>query len=266
MIGALKKIFSKTEGNEETDSEFSDLEPTSNPNFLTDPDKINKLLKDIEDTSPLCTITIKGTDEEFSSSILDVQLESKQIILDELLPKHGNELLVKQNKLKLFTIFNGIHLSFRLSDIKAGASQGISYYKSAIPFRIYYPQRRASPRIQLHALNIPFSGISRRKKTTVGGYIFDISREGIAIVTQNNRARIQRGDIITDCRINIDGYSIIFDLNVRFVKTTNYNTGKTQIGGFFDNIPSKKLNKLEHYIVTLEREEIRKRKSDTERF
>ncbi len=259
MIEAFKKLFKKTEKIKGVESELSDLGPTTNPNFLTDGNKINKLLKDIEDTSPLCTITIVGTSEEFSSSILDVQIENKQIILDELFPKHGNDLLISKNELKLSTIFNGIRLAFKLNDMKVGSTRGISYYKSAIPSRIYYPQRRVSPRIQLYALNIPFSGISKNKNSTVGGYIYDLSREGIAVITRNNRARIQRGDTLIDCKITIDGISINFDLNVRFVKTTNQSSGKTQIGGYYGNIPAKKRNKLEHFIVTLEREEIRNR-------
>lgn len=260
MLGTIKRLFTNNEVTQDLDSEISEFEPTSNPNFLTDPDKINKLLKDIEDASPLCIITIEGCEEEFSSSILDVQVENGQIILDELLPKSGDELLKIKHELKLSTIFNGIRLAFKLSDIKIGTSRGISYYKSAIPKKIYYPQRRSSPRIQLTSLNIPFTGISKNRKTTVGGYIFDISRGGIAIITQSNRARIQRGDTIHHCRINIDGTSIDFDLNVRFVKTTNQGSGKTQIGGHYENISAKKLLKLEHFIVTLEREEIRKRK------
>lgn len=257
MLGTLKDFFKKKE--EPTISDIYEPEPASNPNFLTDPNKINSLLKDIEQESPLCTISIEGITEEFSSSILDVQLDNKQIILDELFPKHGNKLLINK-KIKLSTIHNGIRLALMLSDITDGSSRGIIYYKSAIPSRIYYPQRRTIPRIQLTVLNIPFSGVSSRTKSSVGGHIFDLSRGGIGIVIPNNRARIQRGDSIKNCRITLDDHSINFDLAIRFIKTTNQETGKTQIGGYFDNITSKGQNKLEHFVATLEREEIRKRK------
>lgn len=260
MLGTLKSFFTKKEVIADSDSEFYDPELKSNPNFLTDPYKIKSLLKEIEAASPLCTIIIESTDEQFSSSILDIQVENNQIILDELLPAHGNKLLLTENKLKLSTIYNGIRLAFNLSNITPGSSRGIAYYKTTIPDRIYYPQRRGSPRIQITSLSILFSGISARTKATVGGSIFDLSREGIGINAPNNIARLQRGDVLKNCRISIDNQTIDFDLSIRFVKTSNQGAGKTLVGGYFENLPSKNRNKLERFIATLEREEIRNRK------
>jgi len=260
MLGTLKSFFKKKENTKDIVPEDYHPELNSNPNFLTEPEKIRSLLKDIEEASPLCSIIIEGTEEQFSSSILDVQIENNQIILDELFPKHGNALLLTKNHLKLSSIFNGIRLAFKLSDIEAGSSRGIAYYKSAIPDKVYYPQRRSSPRIQITTFNIPFSGISSRTKVTIGGSIFDLSRGGIGISTPNNRARFQRGDLVKSCRITIDKQSITFDLSVRFIKTSKQGAGQTLIGGCFENLSSKNRNTLERFVTTLEREEIRNRK------
>ena len=261
MLGTLKNLLGKKDEPTGDDSELYDPEPNNNPNFLTDPVKITRLLEDIEHASPLCTISIDGTTEEFSSSILDIQFQKKQIILDELIPKHGNDLVGKK-KLKLSTTFNGIGLAFTLENIKPGSSRGIAYYKAPIPNRIYYPQRRKAPRIQLHTLNIPFSGTSARTKTSVGGTLFDLSRTGIGIAIQNNRARFQRGDLINNCRINLDNEYLNFELIVRFVKNSRSESGKTQIGGYFENISTKHRHQLEHFVASIEREEIRKQKED----
>ena len=210
MLRTLVNFFNKKNKPSNDDLELYDPKSPQNPNFLTDPDKINRLLKDIEDASPLCKIIIEGLTEEFSSSILDIQVENKQIILDELLPKHGNELLINQNKLKLSTIHNGINLSFKLSGISTGSSRGIAYYKTTLPSRIYYPQRRSSPRISLNHTYISFSGISSRTQSTIGGTVFDLSRKGIGITLPDNRARFQRGDFVKKCKIIIDGHTIKF--------------------------------------------------------
>lgn len=258
MLGALKHFFVKKV---DSDSEIYEPELTNtNPNFLTNPEKINQLLKEIEDKSPLCIINIEGTSEEFSSSILDVQLQSGQIIIDELIPPQGNNLLIKKNKLKLSTIHKGIRLAFSLSNMETGSSRGIAYYKSAIPNRIYYPQRRSSPRITLISLNLTFSGISKRTQSSIGGNIFDISRTGIGITISNNRFRLQRGDLIVNCRVNLDDSTISFDIIIRFVKTPTQGLGKTIIGGYFENLSSKDQHKLEQFVISLEREEIRNRK------
>ncbi len=263
MFGKLKTFFSKNESITAPDSEFYNPEPSVNPNFLTDSKKIQNLLKHIEEASPICTITIEGSNEQFSSSILDVLLEDNQIIFDKLSPLHGNELVVNENKLKLSTIYDGIHLAFTLDTIETSSSQGNIYYKTAIPNRIYYPQRRSSPRVQIITLHIPFSGISERTKATVGGTIFDISRKGLSlgISISNNIARLQRGDSLKNCRITFENQTITFDLAVRFVKTTNKNTGKSLIGGYFENLSSKNRHKIERLVATLEREEIRNRKA-----
>ena len=258
MFGTLKKLLNK---NDTREAEREDPPLNSNPNFLTDPKKINILLQEIEEESPLCTISFKDKSEEFSSSILDIQLENKKIIIDELLPKHGNDYISPESTLKLSTIHNGIRLAFQLNNIKQGSSRGIAFYKADIPNRIYYPQRRSSPRIQLTSLNIPFSGTSQGTQLYIRGYIFDISRGGIGVVLQNNKARIQRGDLIKNCQIILDESAVTFDLTARFIKNSS-GSEKIQIGGYFDNLSSKHQKKLERFVATLEREEIRKRKDN----
>ncbi len=256
MLGTLKNIFSKKKALNSA-AETNEFGLASNPDFLSDPNKIAKLLTDIENNSPTCTISFTDINEQFSSSILDVQVKNQLIILDELIPKHGNELLTKKCHLKLSTFFNDIHLAFNLNDIVADTSRGIAYYKTPFPNKIYYPQRRNSPRIQINSLNIPFSGLSSKTGTSVDGYILNLSRSGIALSMQNNRARIQPGHILKDCKITLDDHPVTFDLNVRFVKSIS--AGRKLIGGKFENIAPKKRSKLEHFITSLEQEEIRKR-------
>ncbi len=256
MLETIKKFFTKQENLKDSVTEFYELDPATNPHFIAHPDKINKLLKEIEEESPLCTINIAGTNEDFNSSILDIQIDSQQIILDELSPKHGNKLLLKKNNLKLSTYLNGINLAFRLSKMKVGSSSGIAYYKTAIPDRIFYPQHRASPRIEIISLNIPFCGISSKTKRSVSGQLLNLSKGGIGISIFNNRTKLQRGDSILNCKITLDNYALDFKLTVGFVKTSKLKKGSTHIGGYFDRLPAKSQHKLEHFISSLEAEAV----------
>ena len=160
MLEKIKKIFSKTTPIEE-DATDDDLSAFENPNFLTDPEKIVKLLSDIEASSPLCTIQVEGSGEEYSSSILGVKPEKNAIILDELVPKEGNAVLQRSKALKLLAFHKGIHLSFNLTGIEVGFSRGITYYKGLIPERIYYPQRWRAARIVMSSIDIGFSGVAQ---------------------------------------------------------------------------------------------------------
>ena len=87
----------------------------------------------------------------------------------------GNAALQSVKSLKLSTFHKGIHLSFNLSKIEVGYSKGILYYKAALPERIFYPQRRRSPRIEISSIDIAFSGVSERTGISVNGYLFDLS-------------------------------------------------------------------------------------------
>jgi c-di-GMP-binding flagellar brake protein YcgR len=262
MFDKLKSLFSKHEENTQTTTENDDeLSPFENPNFITDLDKINTLLTEIETSSPLCTVNIDGVDTEYSTSILGIKVDKNLIILDELIPKEGNDELQNKKSLKLSTFHKGIHLSFNLSDIETGSSRGIEYYKASLPEKIFYPQRRRSPRIEISSIDIPFSGVSERTGISVSGYLFDLSRGGAGIDMPINRARVQRGDVIKNCKISFEDYVMDFDFSVRFVKPVSINSSKIQIGGFFENLSSKSQSKLSYFITSLERVEIRKQKA-----
>jgi c-di-GMP-binding flagellar brake protein YcgR len=262
MFNKFKSLFGKAEaGQDKEDDEQDDLSPFENPNFITLPEKIVTLLSEIEQSSPLCTVQIEGTTQEYNSSILGIKPEKNLIILDELAPKEGNQALESTRSLKLLTFHKGIHLSFNLSEIEMGHSRGISYYKAALPDRIFYPQRRRSPRIEISSIDIAFTGLSERTKVSVSGYLFDLSRGGAGIDLAVNRARVQRGDIIKNCQISFEDYEMDFDFAVRFVKPISLNSSKVQIGGFFENLSSKSQSKLSYFITSLERVEIRKQKN-----
>ncbi|AEF99456.1 flagellar brake protein [Methylomonas methanica] len=260
MFDKLKSLFAKKEA-DNTPEDNDDLSPFENPNFITSPDKIVNLLSEIEQSSPLCTIQIDGAPQEYNSSILGIKVEKNLIILDELVPKEGNIELQATRSLKLSTFHKGIHLSFNLSDIEMGHSRGISYYKTTLPDRIFYPQRRRAPRIEISSIDIAFNGVSERTGISVSGYLFDLSRGGAGIDLPVNRARVQRGDIIKNCQISFEDYVMDFDFAVRFVKPTSPNLPKVQLGGFFENLSSKSQSKLSYFITSLERVEIRKQKN-----
>jgi len=260
MFKKLKSLFAKediTDHNEDKD----ELSLFENPNFITDSDRIVSLLSDIEANSPLCTIKIDGVDEEYNSSILEIKADKALIVLDELIPKEGNTALQNVKSLKLSTFHKGIHLSFNLSGIEVGYSKGILYYKATLPDRIFYPQRRRSPRIEISSIDVAFSGASERTGISVNGYLFDLSRGGAGIDLPVNRARIQRGDRIKNCQISFDNYVMDFEFSVRFVKQSTINSSKVQIGGFFEKLSNKSSTKLSYFIASLEREEIRKQKA-----
>jgi len=260
MFNKLKSLFTKEEPDQSED-DHDDFTFLENPNFITDQPRIHNLLSEIENSSPLCTIKIEGESVDCNSSILGINKEKNLIILDELVPAEANARLQKTKALKLTTFHKGIHLAFSLTNIEIGHSKGITYYKAAIPERIFYPQRRRAPRIEISSIDIAFSGVSERTGLSVNGFLFDLSRGGAGVDLAQNRARIQRGDRIKNCQIVFEDYTMDFDLAVRFVKQPTAGSARVQIGGHFEKLSNKSQSKLSYFITSLERVEIRKQKA-----
>ena len=259
VFGKIKQIFLKSRTAEENaDDDFLVKE---NPNFITDPEKIIRLFGEVEQGSPLCSLQLNDLDQEFTSSILGIQKEQNQLLFDELNPKEGNALLQASKSAKVLLYYKGVRVTFNISDIERAYSRGISYYKCPLPDRIYYPQRRNAPRIEIPTLNIPFSGVSQRTGLSVSGYVYDLSRTGIGILIAVGKVRMQRGDIVERCQISFEDYIMDFDLDIRFVKPGPVGSSKMQIGGLFLNTSSRSLTKLSYFVTSLERLKIRKQKS-----
>lgn len=262
MIDIFKVLF--TNPMEQSPTELVLVETQiydENPNFLIDRERIQKILTEIEASSPFCTIQLEGVKDAYTSSLIKLQLDKKLIILDELLPKDGNIKLQRQKALKFSAYHKGIYLSFFCDDVEVGISNGINYYKCAIPNRIYYPQRRTAPRLEVARLGVNFCGIMQKSGISVSGYVFDLSRGGAGINLPANKGKLQRSDKLKNCQIMLDDYTMDFEFDVRFVKPIVPGVPKMQLGGLFDKLTPKSQAKLSHYLSALERTEIRRLKA-----
>jgi len=258
MFTLIKKIFAKKAAPEDTDS----IAENHNPNFVTDPAKVMHLLSAIEAETAFCTIELKNSDETYTSHIIEVQVAKQQIFLDELVPASGNVLLKQCKELKLTTFLNNIHLSIVITDISPDESLDNHYFKAPLPKRIYYPQRRTSPRIAISAYNLTFQGTSNRTNFTVGGIVCDISRTGIGLIINSSNSRLIRGDLLKNCILTLpNDISIHFELLIRSSKPYSNSRTKLLIGGHFDRLKStKEQNQLEQFFALAERSQIRQQK------
>ncbi len=255
MFQHIQKLFSSAASAPAGLQQKDRKEAPASPNFLTDPFRIQKLLTALVDQPQRCTVTFSDNGQEFSTSILEIQPKAQTIIVDAFHPDAGNELFKQRKRGKLSTYHNGIHLAFVLENPAPHIHQKENAFKLKYPDRIYYPQRRHSPRVQLQGQHIPFAGLCQKNQASAGGLVYDLSRTGLGLTLSDNHARIQRGDILKHCHIVIDNHRLKFDLNIRFVKKDR--TGNINIGGFFENISSRDQHKLSAFVAQLERKHIR---------
>jgi c-di-GMP-binding flagellar brake protein YcgR len=265
MLSAIRKLFTFPETLDQEVASINDTYlnyPSDNPNFVTHPTRIINLLQQVMVLPPLCSAMLTNSKKIYLTSILDVQEEQGLIIFDKLIPADGNTYLVNSRELKIVTTLNGIPLTFSLKGIAVGKSEHNVFFKAYLPERIYYPQRRSSPRIATRSTEIGFQGTTEDRRMTFGGYVFDFSRNGIAINLYNHRGNINRGDTLTNCLIEFpDNQSLTFDLSIRSLKKYNLAQATKQIGGFVNNCTPQNQKRLERYMAALERAQIRKQKN-----
>lgn len=230
----------------------------ANPKFVTHPDKIASILCAIQNQNCLCTLSLQGQKKVLLTSIIEVNKEQNLLILDEINSADLGTFLQSANKIKLSTYLNGVHLAFllTLTAVNKPGSESL-HFSSLLPDRIYYPQRRNSPRLVTDTLTITFP--AAKNKFLVRGEVIDISRGGMSFRLTAEENSIQTGDTLRNCHLNLPiGYEMVFILIIRSVKTER-NT--VYIGGYFVNLSPQCKNKLDIFIATLEREIIRKRKN-----
>lgn len=235
--------------------------PSNNPNFVTEPDRIVKLIEAVALSSQQCSVTIKGSKTIFSTTLIDFQPEQNFLILDYLTPIEGNAILQIVKVLKLSAFANNIPLAFNLTIHNHGMKQGIPYYTASLPDRIYYPQRRKAPRIFIDKTStLRFLTLTTHSDTPVSGVVFDLSRSGLCVNLSPPSIDLARGDSLKNCWIILpDEDTVTFDLAIRSVKTLQ--GPKTQISGYFINMPPTSKRKLDRHIARLERATIRKLKN-----
>jgi len=256
MLSVLKRIISRNK----TDNKFAGPDSPDlsvNPRFVTEPEKILKVLESIVENPILCTIPSADSDEIYSTKIIEVIKDKQLITLKPLDSSQGNQALKQHKQLKLTAHFNHINISIALDQVIAHKIQHSAYFQAPFPSRIYYPQRRNHIRIDSSNFRLPFQGISDRTHATVGGTVENISRRGLAIIIDNSTARIRVGELLKNCTLTLDDHTKIhFDFTVRHQEPYSQNSLVT-IGGSFEEISSMEEQiSLDNFLSSLERTEI----------
>lgn len=267
MLHKIRQFFSFGKASADASEMAEDIEqtldyPVENPNFVSYRPKVIKLLQQLANTPHRCTATLDDADEIFTTTLLDIREKDGVLVFDTLNTTFGNNLLLHHRSAKLSTYLNKVPVTFTVDTVSAIQQEASVYFKAPLPSRVYYPQRRSSPRINVPTANLGFQGILSDTGMTIGGFVLDLSRQGLAVYFNDERHIIHRGDRLEHCLIDLPGgQQINFDLSVRFLKRSNPSSSKKQIGGLFENMAAQSQKALERYICSLEREQIRKERN-----
>ncbi len=261
MFKSIKQLFTKESNKPPAQTQQEEIDADSNPRFLRKPEQIAHLLQQLQEDNSLLTVFLEGRKESYATTILSINPEEGWLFFDELNQTEGHAKLLKQQKFKIQASHNGVDAIFTLDSLEVGQSKGISFYKTALPQEIYYPQRRAARRLTLISIHpVPFYATITAENIPLLGHLQNISSTGIAALI-SSRLPCRRGDLLKNCRIPLpDGSEIQFDLVIRALNNQSISQ-KVCLGGFFKNMDNSNRKKIERFIIKSEREQIKREKS-----
>lgn len=232
---------------------------------LADTARIIKSLERLLEQRILITAWINGHAQGYTTTITDVSIQDEEyMILNELRPMDGNELIKATPTIKLTTQLDGVAIDFSANVNECHRKNGISYYKVTIPKSLNYYQRRASIRVPLSAAQSLPATLTTENNLTLQGDIADISIGGIRIRFTKNLPETLEPDQILKCSFPLppDGkQNLTCQVLVRAVKEQHEGRKVAFIGGQFVSITTSQERQIERSVMLLQRIAQQKRNS-----
>ncbi|MDX2485938.1 MAG: flagellar brake protein [Gammaproteobacteria bacterium] len=223
---------------------------------ITDPAKILRLLKRFTKRYTPLTVQIPNPKEHYTSCI--VGIDGKYILLDELLPSPGNELLVTERALLVTGKIDGIVIQLFTTLKRVDDKDKILTYYMKLPSLLEYQQRR-----QTYRASIPITRelpviIENNHGILLKGELRNLSHGGAGMILLADKTIMENGRLY-ECTIELpDGMQIYCTAELCFTKNIA-SRNKQYIGVQFVELLPMQSRLIGRCISELERELIRKR-------
>lgn len=251
---------------------------------ITAPGPIAHILARVKEGRLPLSVRVPGSLERFASLVLELNAASGYLVLDELMPQTGQDLLLRAGRFEAWGKDNGVDFSFAGNVLQTGRQGDAAWYRVSLPKVIKYFQRRAYYRVHVGmALGIMVLLHREQAHDEVKGQLCNISIGGLsarlhqpallppepeenlvpgigvsAAFPYDLSPGLQTGEIIPDCRIRAQrDDEIICGLEVRHIV---YDPAHklTRVGGQFIGLDRAQQKRLGNFVIKLERELRRK--------
>jgi c-di-GMP-binding flagellar brake protein YcgR len=227
---------------------------------ITSPKQIATLLNQAHQAHCLLYTRFKDNPERFNTALLGIYPKQGFLVLDELTPKEGHELLLTEKQVQVIGKVDGVDLRFDTRLLEAREKSGIAFYKMALPDSVIYRQLRQEHRVSTGALRMTFRGYrGQGYQQALRGFVCDLSRGGIGVILEE-MPTLYPGDIMPACTVVLPQQEeILFSLEVRHSRP-NSQREITRIGGRFEEIDADSRRKIVRLINKLEREKCKRQR------
>ena len=231
---------------------------------LRSPGEIVRVLRDLAGSTELVTAYFDDGREFILSSVLHVDPEHDQVVLDYGPDDALNRRLLNRQRAVFVTRHNKVRVQFGCDRIHLATYQGGPAFVTPLPESLVRVQRREFYRLTTplgQRLNISFTGSDGN---TVWAHIVDISIGGVGIIEPPEGwvPACEPGTVVSGCRIELPEEGVIHaDVEIR----NRYEAGQTagrplyRIGCRLMRLDSRDSAAIQRYIhrVELERRRIR---------
>jgi len=231
---------------------------------IANPRKIANLLSQAYRSRILILASIPGTEDQFTTALLDVREDDGFLILDGLVPQEGHNKFLQSGELELSGRLDGVDIRFKTRLIEDMEDSGLPLYKTELPPKLHYMQRRHDHRVSTGGNRMQFrSAYGSEHRNPVRGYVNDLSRDGVGLLLED-QISLHRNDILPACTIRLpEGNEVVFSLEIRFLHY-NRQRGITRIGGKFDNIDKQSRRQIKRIVLEMDRKRCKRLRNKQE--
>lgn len=220
---------------------------------ITNRGQLRNILGQICNKNAMLNISIDGSNDIFSSALLDINEKKKLLKLDELNPQNGHDLIKKSSILKVHCRHSGSESIFNLKIKNIGIENDIYYYLASIPAEINHYQRRNSLRVS-PALSLEPEIVIFSNGFHTPGKIHNISYSGVGGIIEG--PSIPELDETYSIQISFNTEApIITPIRIKFIGAAGHK-GIRRFGATFTNLTpddeqriTNMINKIQRYYI-----------------
>lgn len=222
---------------------------------ITDPKKISKFLERFTKQYTPLTVKIANHKQRYTSCIVSV--EEDHVLLDELLPSTGHQLLITEHVILIRGKLDGVDIQFATTLQRVAEKDNLLTYHMNLPKLVEYRQRRETFRARIPVtMKLPVF-IENKQGEKIKGELHNLSYGGAGMILLPDKTIMEKG-ALHECALELpEGDWIYCKVELRFAKSVP--ARNTQfIGTQFVALSATQSRLIGRCISALEREAIRK--------
>ena len=226
---------------------------------ITSSARIAALLRPVKERHSVITAILPDSNIFFNTALLDVVPDEGKLVIDELNPNTGHDLLIDLQRVTLNAMNEGVEINFTVNLKKSGSDNGIAFYELEYPESIRYLQRRNAFRVPVSGANIINIEIHTENKKIFSGELSDISAEGMCIRFPKKKEISFEGDSKeTLCVIKLPNKKQIRCSFKVCHSIENKTNNSVLVGGRFEHLDMIQRRAIERFVIELQRENRKK--------